>query len=75
MARISGFVAQNDIAFEGLTVKEHLEFMVRKEMVLLYKGYVPFIRSLPLLGRLVYRGSIFKGTYLCTSNFKSPSVI
>uniref|UniRef100_A0A8D8PZS8 Protein scarlet n=1 Tax=Cacopsylla melanoneura TaxID=428564 RepID=A0A8D8PZS8_9HEMI len=32
MSRISGFVAQNDVAFGGLTVKEHLEFMARLKM-------------------------------------------
>ncbi|XP_026686992.1 protein brown-like, partial [Diaphorina citri] len=32
MSRISGFVPQNDMAFEGLTVREHLEFMARLKM-------------------------------------------
>lgn len=32
MSRISGFVPQNDLAFEGLTVREHLEFMARLKM-------------------------------------------
>lgn len=32
MRRISGFVSQHDLAFEGLTVKEHLEFMARLKM-------------------------------------------
>lgn len=29
MSRISGFVPQEDLAVESLTVQEHMEFMVR----------------------------------------------
>lgn len=35
MARISGFVPQEDLAVESLTVQEHMEFMVVKNIFFL----------------------------------------
>ncbi|XP_043284562.1 protein scarlet-like isoform X2 [Venturia canescens] len=52
MSRISGFVPQEDLAVESLTVQEHMEFMARMKMDRRFKSAFRTLRIAVLLGDL-----------------------